>query len=833
MNKSDSLKTIGARSVLLFLMSLILILNYTQHTDAISNAKRVLFISSYTESYEGVPPQIQGIKEVLSPEGVNVDIEYMDTKRIQSTENLDLFYKVLKFKLNNVQPYDALIVGDDSALQFAIKYQSELFPKLPIIYLGINDVDYAVEAGKDPYITGVIEETSLKDNIELALKFNPDADRIIAIVDDSTTGIGDQEQFYANEDLFPQLKFDTLISSDFTFNQIADQLEAVKEDTILLYLSMYSDKTGAYLTVSEASRFISMHSHVPVYRASVGGVGKGILGGKMVNFEESGQIAAGMVLQIFHGTPVQDIEVITESPNYYILDYDLLQKFNISLDLVPEGTTLINQKISFYEQNKKLLWMVTSVISVLIIFTVVLIIDNLKRRTIEKALTESHESLTRTNEILAQKEEEFHYQAHHDYLTELPNRMSFTERLTDEINHERPFALIMLDIDNFKGINDTLGHVFGDFILKDIASRLNSIKTEDVFISRFGGDEFLILLSNEADLKHIEKFITQIQDAFKKPFSIGRNEHYIEFSMGVTRYPADSTNLHQLMMNADTAMYKVKHGGKNSYQFYYEAMQESVKERAGIEKILRQALKEDGFYLVYQPRVSIDTGDIAGFEALLRLKGHKIPADLFIKVAEETDLILEIGRKVTREAIAQIARWKEKGLPKKKVSINFSNKQIRDINYFQYLQDTLEEFGVDPDYLEIEITESILMDDTSYTTDFLYKLREIGINIAMDDFGTGYSSLIYLTYIPVDHVKLDKSLSDKFLQLDNISVMNSIISLAHSLNLKITAEGIEEQLQYERLKEAGCDYIQGYYFSKPLSIEDAENIYNKKLSEGR
>lgn len=823
-----SANLIGKCAVLI-LMLLLFFIGNNQHTNAVSDAKRVLFISSYTESYEGVPLQSQGIIDVLSPEGVNVDIEYMDTKRIKSQENLDLFYQVLKFKLANVQPYDAIIVGDDSALQFALQYQTELFSKLPIIYLGINDIDTAVTAGKDPYITGVIEETSLKDNIELALKFNPDASKIIAIVDNTTTGIGDQAQFYANETLFPNLAFSTLISSDFTFEQIADQLESIGEDTILLYLSMYSDKSGTYLTVSEAAQFISSHTYVPVYRASVGGVGQGILGGKMVNFVESGQIAANMVLKIFRGTPVQDIEVITESPNYYVLDYNMLQKYNINLDLVPEGTTLVNQKISFFEQNKKLLWTVTAIISILTMFTVILIIDNLKRRTIEKALTESHESLSHTNEILAQKEEEFNYRAHHDFLTDLPNRMSFTEKLTNELENERPLALIMLDIDNFKGINDTLGHVYGDYMLRDIASRLNSLKTEDIFITRFGGDEFLILLSNEADLKHIETFIHKIQEAFKKPFSIGRSEHYIEFSMGVTRYPADSTNLHQLMMNADTAMYKVKHGGKNSYQFYNESMQESVKERASIEKILRSALKEDGFYLVYQPQVNVMTGEIAGFEALLRLTGHKIPADLFIKVAEETDLILEIGRKVTREAICQIARWQEKGLPMKKISINFSNKQLRDLTYFQFLQDTLEEFNVSPQNLEIEITESILLDETSYTTEFLYKLREIGISIAVDDFGTGYSSLIYLTYIPIDHVKLDKSLSDKFLQMDNIKVMDSIISLAHSLNLKITAEGIEERQQYERLREAGCDYIQGYYFSKPLEIDKAEAIYNKNL----
>lgn len=959
------------KSTLFLLLYLVLFFSQNNRAEAIEDSKRVLFISSYTESFDSVPPQIEGIKNVLTPEGIHLDVEYMDTKRIDSKDHVELFHTLLKYKLEHVEPYDALIVGDDSALQFAIDYRDELFLDMPIVFLGINDIQRGLSAGEDPYITGIIEETSLRDNIELALKFNPSATKIVAVVDNTYTGIGDQSQFLANRPFFPDLTFECLDASDYTFAEIADKLEAYDENTILFYLSMYADKNGTNITISEAAQFFHQHSKVPVYRASIGGVGQGLLGGKMISYEKTGKMAAEMVLQVFNGTPVEDIEVITQSPNNYVFDYLLLKEYNIDMNLVPKGTTFVNKKKTFYEQNKQMVWVISGIISLLSIFTIVLIIDNIKRRTIEKALKESHERLAQTYEELAATEEELRDQnikikehsdkinlliekyelstsstnsavweldlqtkqiyfsenvstiigmqvkeyekltyyidillkkdaklqlfeeyskyirhekneislqipinvkghgvkwvmirgkgvpsstksemlhgillditkmkeqelyiehlAHHDYLTDLPNRLYFVEKLREEMESGKSLAIIMLDIDNFKGINDTLGHVYGDMLLKEIASRLLSIQTNKTFICRFGGDEFLLMITNTMDIHKAERFVNKIQEVFKKPFHIGRREHFIEFSMGIARYPFDSSNLDQLIMNADTAMYHVKHTGKNSYQFYHDSMQESVRERAGIETILRKALKEDRFYLVYQPIVSVKTGEIRAFESLLRIKDCKIPPNVFIRVAEESDLILEIGRKVTSEAIKQMAKWKEKGYPPKLVSINFSSKQIRDTGYISFLKSTLEEYKVDAEYLDIEITESILLNETNYTIEFLYSLRELGVTIALDDFGTGFSSLNYLTYIPVNYVKLDKSLCDKFLELENIKVMNSIISLVHSLNLTITAEGIEDQNQYERLREGGCDFIQGYYFSKPLEADEADEIYNKNF----
>lgn len=230
--------------------------------------------------------------------------------------------------------------------------------------------------------------------------------------------------------------------------------------------------------------------------------------------------------------------------------------------------------------------------------------------------------------------------------------------------------------------------------------------------------------------------------------------------------------------------------------------------------------------MLYQPQVKVQTGEVVGFEALLRFRDYNIAPYLFIPVAEETGLITEIGKWVTKEAINQIIKWKEKGYEVKPIAINFSARQLNDDKYLKFLEETIKEGNVEPKYLEIEITESILLERTEETIEFLKRLKNMGVKIALDDFGTGYSSLSYLTYMPVDKIKLDKSLNDKFLEIENIKVMDSLISLAHSLNLEVTAEGIEEVEQYKRLKIGECDYIQGYLFSKPLKVEDAEKVYN-------
>ncbi len=968
MRKEMKIPKIVKNFVAGFMLLIMEILFFRTISFAEEDKKDVLFISSYSESFLTVPEQIKGIQSVFNGTDVKLEIEYMDTKRIDTIENRKLFHNLLKYKLESLPPYDAVIVGDDNALQFALAYQEELFPGIPIVFLGVNDKQRAENACENPNITGIMEETSVRDNIAIAYQFNPDAKRVVAIVDSTLTGKGDQKQFKDAEEYFPSLRFGQLNVSEYTYEEFGKELEKIEDDTLLLFLSMNQDKTGRYLELQEEFDFIKEHTHVPVYRTTVGGVGDGLMGGKMISYEEMGEVAAGLVMKIFDGTPVESLPLIEETPYRYYFDYDLIEKYHIDEILIPDGAILVNKEINPLEKYHNAFIITGIVLAFLILFSIVLIADNIRRRKMQKALRESNEELTTTYEELTATEEELRcqyesiqehaedmevlnqkykiaiqstdsavwefdigtreitisenfskiirkdikrkenifnllneilepdskkllfkeckyylkglkeeinvqipvfdgegnkiwllvrgkavtdtrsnikilhgilldntnlkeqeeyisYFAKHDYLTRLPNRIEFMSKLTEQLENNKKGAVVILDIDNFKSINDTLGHIYGDELLKQIADRLTAIIDSHMTVARLGGDEFLVLLYDIDRYEDINCYVQKLTNAFEGAFVLEGKENFVSFSMGITRYPKDSNNMEQLIMNADTAMYRVKNSGKNNFIFYYDEMKDEMNYKIEVEQILRRAIKNDGFELFYQPQVHVKTGEIAGYEALLRLKENRTSPAEFIPVAEETGLIIEIGRWVVKEVIIQMAAWREKGCEAEMVAINFSSKQLRDHGFIKFLRENLEENKINADRLEIEITESILLEKNVHTLEFLRELKSMGLKIALDDFGTGYSSFNYLTYIPVNKIKLDKSLNDKFLELENVKVMDSIILLAHSLGLKITAEGIEEWEKYIRLKEGGCDYIQGYLFSRPIKAKDVEKLY--------
>lgn len=417
--------------------------------------------------------------------------------------------------------------------------------------------------------------------------------------------------------------------------------------------------------------------------------------------------------------------------------------------------------------------------------------------------------------------------AEHDPLTNLPNRRLFNEMLTQTIESGKSGAVLMLDLDNFKGMNDTLGHIFGDKVLRHISKKLEDMAGPNLFISRFGGDEFTLLYEMDDVNDDLTELINKLFEVISEKFYIDQTDVKVEFSIGISKFPNDSTNINDLIMYADMALYDVKENGKNGYSFFNEGMAKHIIYRQSIKNILNEAVEYDGFKMVYQPQVEIPSGEIIGYEALIRLKKHKISPTEFITLAEEDSTIIKIGRIVVKLVVEQMNKWKEIGLELKPISINFSTIQLQDHAYKRFLFEQLEKYNIDPKLIVIEITESIFLENKDATINFLNELRASGIKIAVDDFGTGYSSLSYLTFLPIDTIKLDRSLNVKFLELENIAVMDSLIALAHSLNLKVVAEGIEEREQVKRLIVGKCDIIQGYYFSGPLEADNVVINYDK------
>ncbi len=424
-------------------------------------------------------------------------------------------------------------------------------------------------------------------------------------------------------------------------------------------------------------------------------------------------------------------------------------------------------------------------------------------------------------------EERLNYLAYYDELTDLPNRALFNDRLHQamaEADREtKNVAVIFLDLDRFKDINDTLGHEAGDHLLREVAARLvRSVRKVDT-VARLGGDEFTLILPAIADSADIDKIVGKIGETFAAPFDVAERSLYVTPSMGITLYPKDARTLDSLLKNADIAMYQAKRQGRNTHQFYSLGMSANAHGRMALESNLRRALERDELTLHYQPQVDLRHGGIIGVEALLRWKHPSlgdVAPETFIPLAEETGLIESIGAWVLGEACRQCKAWQAAGAPPIKVAVNLSVRQLRDQDFPRIVLDALARSDLAPSLLEFELTESLLAHDVMSLGDSLKLLGDEGVSFAIDDFGTGYSALGYLKRYPIDTLKIDKSfMLDVHRNNDTATIANAIVALARSLQLKVVAEGVETRAQWEFLSDTSCDAVQGYLISMPLPAE--------------
>ncbi|MDD2651711.1 MAG: EAL domain-containing protein [Sulfurimonas sp.] len=436
-----------------------------------------------------------------------------------------------------------------------------------------------------------------------------------------------------------------------------------------------------------------------------------------------------------------------------------------------------------------------------------------------------------------QKETLIHNLAYFDSLTELPNRALFQERISRKISSlkrsGKKMALFFIDMDNFKNINDTFGHFTGDRFLIEVARLMNALLREQDTLARLGGDEFTIAVEDVESLVDIASIAQKIVDAFDKPIKIGDKNLYTGASVGISIYPDDAKNYEELVKAADTAMYQVKEGGKNGYQFYTQTMNEKVMQRMHIENDLRSAIAKDEFFLVYQPKVNIVTKSVYGMEALVRwnhtTKGL-IGPDEFIGISEETGQILSLGLWVAKRAMYDTKMLHDEG-KRLVVSINVSSKQLGDASFVDDICVIADEIGLDRGFVELEITETHIMKNVDKALQILNELYKRGFLLSIDDFGTGYSSLNYLKKLPAKTIKIDRSfVLDIDKNPDDRSIVAAIIAMANSLGKDVIAEGSETKEHIEALKFLHCSKVQGYYFSKPLKIEAfREYVTNFKL----
>ncbi|MDF2595294.1 MAG: sensor-containing diguanylate cyclase/phosphodiesterase [Clostridia bacterium] len=450
-------------------------------------------------------------------------------------------------------------------------------------------------------------------------------------------------------------------------------------------------------------------------------------------------------------------------------------------------------------------------------------------RDIKGEVTKVAGSMTDISER-KETEHRIKYMAYYDTLTKLPNRVLFMEKLEVELKKakDQPIAgaVMLIDLDNFKNVNDTLGHDYGDALLGLIAQKLKEIVKNKDTVCRFGGDEFLVLKPDIKNEEQVAIFAKKLLGIFENAFVVQDKLIYTTASIGISIYHKDGEHTHNILKNADTAMYTAKSSGKNRYAFFNDEMYQGLKRKTKIETILRSALTNNAFEVYYQPQINVKQNKMTGFEALLRLKSEEmgfISPKEFIPIAEECGLIKEIGEWCLRTACLKNKEWRDKGYEFDGIAVNISSVQFQQSNFINMITDILKETELEPQYLEIEITETVLMKSLEKNVSILESLRAIGIKIALDDFGTGYSSFNYLRRLPIHTLKIDKSFIDHICSSSKEqAIAYGIIQLAHEMKLEVVAEGVEDEYQLTILQRKECDKVQGYLFSRPLTASDAE-----------
>ncbi|WML34739.1 ABC transporter substrate binding protein [Clostridium sp. OS1-26] len=843
-------KTLIKKVSIIISFALYVILNINTYVKAESH-KKVLILHSYSEDFKWTSNISAGIRSVLGDvDKIDLQSTYMDTKKVNNSTYIESLKNLCEIKYADTK-FDAIICSDNDALNFLVKYGDSLFPNIPVVFCGVNDFSQSMLNGHKNY-TGIAETIDIEPTIKSMIRLQPNIKNIIVVCDSTSTGKLNEED---TKDIIKRMRLDVsfYFYRDINIETLDKTVKKFGDNTAVLHIGQLKNNEGEFINYENIGPLISKHIKVANYICWDFALGNGLLGGKVLNSTEHGRAAAGMALKILNGEKVENIPILSKSVSSYTFDYNELKNLKIDTNKLPDGSAIINKNFSFYETYKKLVWTVISILIILSTFIIILFINVKRRKESERKLQENFEELSAVYEELAATEEELRAQygelqeseeflrlseerykhlAYYDNLTSLPNKISFVGELDKAIDYSNKTgekgAVLFIDLDNFKRVNDTLGHHYGDRLLKVVADRLETIIDKSHILYRLGGDEFLVLMKNVENKKPIINTCKKIINNFRNHFEIDGKQIFTTVSIGISLYPNDGLDSNSILKNADTAMYRAKDLGRNRYEFYDIEMFNEVLKKSQIEKGLRDAIIKNEFQLYYQPQIDCKTKKIKGMEALLRWKsndfGFVSPAE-FIPIAEETSLIVPIGQWVLKTACKQAKQWLDFGYNLGVIAVNVSIVQLQHPRFIHIVKSALIDSNLPPKLLEIEITESVLMQCLDYNITILNELKRLGINISLDDFGTGYSSLNYLRILPINNLKIDKSFIDSIhLNSGDKEIADGIIQLAHKMNLNVIAEGVEWEDQFQILQSLDCEMVQGYLFSRPIPADHIENL---------
>ena len=757
----------------------------------------VLFLSSYSQSHFSVPMQWDGINQAFEGTEVLLDTEYMDMKNNADDESQVLFEQLLRHKLES-HAYDVLIVGDDAALNFAEEHRNDLFKGMPVVFLGINDIDHAHRVHDEGWATGIPEQSNMADVFKTAANIFNACDTFVCIVDDTETGKADVVSL---EQVMPQLpnhKFEIVNLSQLSEEEFLKRMGELKDNTIVFELDAFKDRNGKVYTIDDMCRLLANNCPRPVFRVSTGGVGNGALCSGFLDFTKFGNEAGQMAIEILNGKAPSNIDLAGGSATEYVFDYQQLKRFNINNSQLPENSIVLGNDSNLMENYGAILKPMGYVLIGFACLTLFLVLEFLKSRRSERDL---------------------YYRHYHDSLTDLPNRNA-----AKQLHGRRAVGSVaLIDIDGFRFINEVYGYSRGDVVIKTLADRLRNLP--ELRCVRYGADEFLVLF--DGDIAKERKLFDEVVRLTHEPVEADDQSIEISCSAGIVVRDGDQT-LEELMTDADLALYEARESsGRSRYAYYSPQMREKIDGRRQVISSLDQAIAEESFRVVYQPQIDLASGKLYGFEALCRFKDDLYYPNEFIPVAESVGLIIQIDRIVTKKAVEQMRIWRDAGFEVPSISINYSPTQLKDTEYCAWLKGLLDEEQIPANLVKLEVTESGSFEG-KWAQQFFSEVHETGMQLALDDYGTGYSTLNAVSAYPMDFIKLDKSVNDSHLQPGSEYYLESLVTFIHDLGKRVVAEGVEDAVQIELAKKLKIDYIQGYYYSPPLEASAAETWLVKR-----
>ena len=779
----------------------------------------VLVINSYHQNYEWTRHLLEGLESSFaeSPRQIKPYYEFLDVRQFEWNNYQSAFTQYLNDKYKTTS--QLVVVTDNAAFDFVLAHRDTLFPDIPIVFAGVNNLNY-IRLLKYDRVYGVEESPDVAGTMSLIENLHPNNNQLLVLGDSSHSG--KQVMQHVKQVLSTDFShFDVDYFSDWSRAELEYTLESRAKDRVVLSLGVFNDNEKRFYPVNEMVKLVRELTDSPIYSMWKNQIQLGFTGGVVIDGYGSGYAAGQLGLKVLAEQPIE--ETVLSTPTMTVLNYEARDLLPLKGSLLPREIQWLHKPESFYQRHKAALWW--SVVLILLQGLVVLALFlNVRYRRVA--------------------ESELKQRANFDLLTGLPNRHQFEKRLHQAIlsakKCESSVHFVFLDVDSFKQVNEHYGHQFGDELLERVGERLQELLPDYAVAARLTGDEFAVFITDDhVDDQRLQACLLLLTKGFDRPFSIGYGKPwigspqlcYMTSSLGVASFPGDGETVEELMRHADVAMLQAKKQKKTSsrYAFFSKEVSHAIRRRASIENYLRLAMERSEFSILYQPIVN-QIGKVVGCEALLRwwnAELGRVSPEEFIPVAEDSGWVVPIGEWVLNQAAQELMRLHQSGHAIS-MAVNISYRQFQDRRILKSLNRIERDFDVPLNYLHLEITERLLVENVPDTQLILEEIRSFGVKVAIDDFGTGYSSLSYLTNYHFDLLKIDRSFIEGMAQSEQKRrLVEGIKSIADQLSMDIVVEGVELEGQWRSLLKMSFWKYQGNLFSKPLSQTNFYKLMDK------